>query len=77
VSNELKEAALQGDLKYLVAKNSWGTDRPDRGLSDGYTRFTADYLNRPLPFGLPEDETDISRGSWHSALSQFIVPPEF
>jgi hypothetical protein len=77
VSNELKEAALQGDLKYLVTKNSWGTERPDRGLSDGYTRFTADYLNRPLPFGLPEDETDISRGSWHSALSQFIVPPEF
>lgn len=77
VSSELKEAALQGELKYLVAKNSWGTERPDRGLSDGYTRFTADYLNRPLPFGLPEDATDISGGSWYSALSQFIVPPEF
>lgn len=77
VSPELKEAALQGDLKYLVAKNSWGTERPDRGLSDGYTRFTADYLNRPLPFGLNDEETDISRGSWFSALSEFIVPPGF
>lgn len=77
VSPELKEAALQGDLKYLVAKNSWGTERPDRGLSDGYTRFTADYLNRPLPFGLNDEETDISRGSWVSALNEFIVPPGF
>lgn len=77
VSPELKKAAVLGDLKYLVAKNSWGTNRPDRGLSDGYTRFTADYLNRPLPFGLDDDESDISQGSWYSALSQFIVPPGF
>jgi hypothetical protein len=39
-----KDQALNGDLVYLKAKNSWGTDRPERGLTDGYTRFTMDYL---------------------------------
>lgn len=77
VNPQMKAAALRGDVRYLVAKNSWGTDRPDRGLSDGYTRFTMDYLNRPLPFGLSEEESDISRGSWYSALSQFVVPPGY
>jgi len=42
---ELKEAALQGELDYLVAKNSWGADRPDRPwLRNGYSRLTWDYL---------------------------------
>jgi hypothetical protein len=77
VSDELKNAALNGTLRYLVVKNSWGTDRPDRGLSDGYTRFTMDFLNKPLPFGLEHGETDISKGTWYSALSGFIVPPEY
>jgi len=77
VSPELKDAALRGDVRYLVTKNSWGTEREERGLSDGYTRFTMKYLNNPLPFGLDDDESDISRASWFSALSDFIVPPEY
>jgi hypothetical protein len=77
VSNELKQAALRGEVRYLVVKNSWGTDRPDRGLSDGYTRFAMDFLNRPLPFGLEHGETDITKGTWYSALSSFVVPPEY
>ena len=77
VSPELKQAALDGDVKTLVVKNSWGTDRPDRGLSDGYTRFTMDYLNRPLPFGLEHGDSDMSHGRWYSALSNFVVPPEY
>ena len=77
VSDELKRAALNGDVRYLVVKNSWGTNRPDRGLSDGYTRFMMDFLNKPLPFGLEHGESDISKGTWYSALSGFIVPPEY
>ena len=77
VSDELKAAALTGTLKTLVVKNSWGTSRPERGLSDGYTRFAADYIDRPLPFGLAHDDTDIEHGTWYSAVSSFIVPPEY
>jgi hypothetical protein len=77
VSPELKEKALLGEVEYLVVKNSWGTNRPDRGLSDGYTRFEIKYLNNPLPFDLEDGETDISKGTWYSPLSSFIIPPEF
>ena len=77
VSPELKEKALLGEVEYLVVKNSWGTNRPDRGLSDGYTRFEIKYLNNPLPFDLEDGETDISKGNWYSPLSSFIIPPEF
>ena len=77
VSPELKQAALDGDVKTLVVKNSWGTNRPDRGLSDGYTRFTIDYLNRPLPFGLAHGDSDISHGKWYSSLNSFVIPPEY
>ena len=77
VSDELKEAALTGDVQYLVVKNSWGSNRPERGLSDGYTRFEMKFLDLPLPFNLEHDETDISKGDWYSALSSFVVPPEF
>ena len=77
VSPSLKEAALQGEVDYLLVKNSWGTDRPERGLTDGYTRFKMDYLNMPLPFGLEDGDSNISHGSWYSALSNFVIPPEF
>lgn len=43
-SDWIKQKAMEGDLMYVKAKNSWGTNRPDRGLTDGYTRFTVDYL---------------------------------
>jgi hypothetical protein len=43
---ELKTLAAEyGELNYLVAKNSWGSNRMDRPwLRDGYSRFTWDYL---------------------------------
>ena len=44
MDDSIKEAALDGELLYFKSKNSWGTNRPDRGLTDGYTRFTKDYL---------------------------------
>jgi hypothetical protein len=68
VSPELKEMALQGDVRYLVAKNSWGTNRLDRGLTDGYTRFDADYMNLPM---------EREGGYRESALRQFILPPGY
>ncbi|MGE0174155.1 MAG: hypothetical protein AB7T49_15265 [Oligoflexales bacterium] len=68
VSDDLKKMALEGDVRYLVAKNSWGTDRPDRGLTDGYTRFDAEYMN--LPFARES-------GGSASALSLFVLPPGY
>jgi hypothetical protein len=68
VSDELKQKALEGDVRYLVAKNSWGTDRPDRGLTDGYTRFDTDYMNLPIAR---------ESGGKSSALSLFVLPPGY
>jgi hypothetical protein len=48
VSDEMKEKALEGRINYVVTKNSWGKDRPERGLTDGYTRFDLAYLNTPI-----------------------------
>jgi len=45
LSEEDKALALDGDLDYLVVKNSWGADRADRPwLGDGYSRISWDYL---------------------------------
>lgn len=42
---ELKDLALTGNMRYVVAKNSWGEDRTDRPwLKNGYTRLSWDYL---------------------------------
>ena len=47
MGSELKEAALLGDLDYLVVKNSWGSDRADRPwLKTGDSRITWDYLQQ-------------------------------
>ena len=41
VSDELKAKALEGDLDYVVAKNSWGMNREDRPwLGNGYSRIS-------------------------------------
>jgi hypothetical protein len=76
-SNDRQVRCRSSAYRYLVVKNSWGTNRPDRGLSDGYTRFNMDFLNRPLPFGLEHGESDISKGRWYSALSGFVLPPKY
>ncbi len=75
VSDELKTKALSGKLATLKAKNSWGTDRPDRGLSDGYTSFVADYLLKPIKW-VPENSDD-GEGDYYSALQGFVLPPGY
>jgi hypothetical protein len=72
---EQKQAALQGRIKHLKAKNSWGSNRPDRGLTDGYTRFDYKYLTSQLAWKNGEDDpTDVS---WYTTLSDFVVPPGY
>ncbi len=67
---QLKEAALSGNLDYLVAKNSWGSDRADRPwLKDGYSRITWDYL-RSRYF---EEET----GRFQPFLRSVVLPPGY
>lgn len=74
VSDEMKEAALKGDLVLLKVKNSWGTDRPDRGLTDGYNRFDADYLFSQLEWKNGDDASDTS---FYTTLTDFILPPGY
>lgn len=76
LSAETKAAALDGDLNYLVAKNSWGKNRPERGLSDGYTRFTKDYLQGQLAWKWSEDST-ADQVSFYTTLNNFVLPPGY
>jgi hypothetical protein len=73
VAPALKERALAGDVRYLKIKNSWGTNRADRGIIDGYHRFYSSYLN--VPFEVTSENSGQSHFS--SALSQFILPPGY
>lgn len=71
MDEETKEAALLGELVYLKAKNSWGTNRADRGLTDGYTRFDLPYMTGQLLW-----QGD-GYSNYHQALKMFILPPGF
>lgn len=71
-----KAAAVNGELKYLVAKNSWGSNRPDRGLTDGYTRFYSDYLFSNLAWKWAEDSS-ADQVSYYTTLTDFVLPPGF
>ena len=73
VSDEMKAAALQGDLVLLKAKNSWGTNRPDRGLTDGYTRFDMEYLTTPLEWKWGDSD----QTSYYTTLTNFVLPPGY
>ena len=76
VSPQLKQLALQGDIRYLKTKNSWGTNRPDRGLIDGYTRFDFGYFNSQLAWKSdPEEET--SPVNYYTTLTDFTLPPGY
>lgn len=45
VSDDLKAKAVDGELDYLVVKNSWGSNRSDRPwLRNGYSRIKWSYL---------------------------------
>lgn len=73
LSREMKEAALQGDIVLLKAKNSWGANRPDRGLTDGYIRFDAAYLFSQLEWKYGEG----SSTSHYTTLLDFVLPPGY
>ena len=70
----MKAKAVFGTPNTLLTKNSWGNDRPDRGLSDGHTGFDLSYLNESFQWRagdfFPADE-------WSSPLESFVVPPGF
>jgi hypothetical protein len=71
-----KAAAVNGRLVYLKSKNSWGKNRPERGLTDGYTRFKANYLFGQL--GWKDDpESDDSGVSYYTTLTDFVLPPGY
>ncbi len=76
VSPELKEKALQGQLETLVVKNSWGVNRPDRGIRDGITAFDRSYLEGQFPWKL-DDEAPEKGVAWYTTLSSFILPPGY
>ncbi|MGE0173328.1 MAG: hypothetical protein AB7T49_11095 [Oligoflexales bacterium] len=69
VADDLKERAIKGNLRYFVAKNSWGTNRPDRGLTDGRTRFHVDYLDQPI---LRKKQNEFA-----SSAGYFVLPPGY
>jgi hypothetical protein len=66
VSDELKIKALSGDIKTLIAKNSWGDT-----VNGGYHRFNIDYLSASLPWKQGEDV------SYYTTLASFILPPGY
>lgn len=71
--SHMKTAALSGKLRYVKAKNSWGSGRPERGLSDGYTSFHAEYLSQQIEWTQEHGETS----QWRAALTSFIIPPGY
>ncbi len=68
VEKFMQDQALQGRPVTLVGKNSWGSNRPERGLSDGYTRFTVDWLDTPHPW------EEVKPNGDYSPLNAFILP---
>lgn len=65
-----KALALQGELDYLIAKNSWGSHRPDRPwIGNGYSRFSWDYLTKT--YYDPEDQR------FYPFLSSVVFPPGY
>jgi len=74
VSDEMKLAALEGDIVTFVAKNSWGKDRPEVGLTDGYHRFDAAYLFSQLEWKYNEN-SDLT--SFYTTLTNFVLPPGY
>lgn len=76
VSDELKQQALLGSLDTLFVKNSWGINRPERGIKDGITGFDRDYLESQFPWKTEEDDPS-SEADWYTTLSGFILPPGY
>ncbi len=73
VSPELKEKALEGMIESLVVKNSWGSNRPDRGIRNGITTFDRRYLESQFPWKLDSDDPEAGV-EWYTTLSSFVLP---
>ena len=76
VSAELKEKALEGQIETLIVKNSWGVNRPDRGIREGLTAFDQKYLEGQYPW-LENSDDPLSNAQWYTTLSSFILPPGY
>ncbi len=73
VSEELQELALKGTLDQLVVKNSWGVNRPERGIKDGITLFDRSYLEDQYAWKENEDDLE-SPVNWYTTLGGFVLP---
>jgi hypothetical protein len=73
VSEELQEQALLGKLDTLVVKNSWGVNRPERGIKDGITLFDRSYLEDQFAWK-EDDEDPESPVDWYTTLGGFVLP---
>jgi len=73
VSPELKEKALEGLLESLVVKNSWGFNRPDRGIKNGITSFDRQYLESQFPWKNDADNPEAGV-EWYTTLTSFVLP---
>ncbi len=71
VSQEIREAALKGDLRYIKVKNSWGVDRAERGLTDGYSKLYLDYLMEEINWDIDDHKFTAS------PVQSFILPPGY
>jgi hypothetical protein len=76
MSREIKERAVEGTLDTLVVKNSWGANRPDRGIKDGISYFDRSYLESQFAWKWKEEDPD-STVNWYTSLNGFILPPGY
>jgi hypothetical protein len=72
---ELKAKALDGEMDYLVVKNSWGMNRSDRPwLADGSSRLSWDYLTNGY---YDENNAKKPQGSMSTFLWSVALPPGY
>lgn len=71
VSPEVREAALEGTLRYFRVKNSWGSSRAERGLTDGYSRLYLNYMMEEINWDIDGDKFTAP------SVQEFILPPGY
>ena len=79
LSAEKKQAAIEGKLEYLVAKNSWGSteSRKDRPwIRDGYSRISWDFLTKG--FVVAETSYDgVTSEVYSQILTAVVIPKQY
>lgn len=71
VSPEIRAAALDGTLRYFKVKNSWGINRAERGLTDGYSRIYLNYMLEEINWDIDGDKFTAP------SVQEFILPPGY